>query len=405
MAGATGHTLSATGLLTLIGAGELMPAMSRAHREALALVPPPVRAVYIDTTAGFETNADAITGKAVDYYAHRLQTELRVASYRHARRATEAEVARAIAEVRAANFLFAGPGSPTYALEHWRGSPLWTAVVERFHQGAHLLFASAASIALGRYALPVYEIFKTGRDPYWEEGLDLLGDLGLNLAVIPHFNDNSGGENYDSRFCYMGASRFDELQARLPPEVTIFGIDDYTAARFDPARSSVTVTGQGSVTVIADGTRKVYPLGSVIPLNRLHSSQRVVVPADAAACLGYEYADAGQASGGLESLAEYVAALPLDAPTRLELLSRVEAAWAQAQPARPAVDEGGLVGLVLELRAALRGARRWDLADLARETLVRLEYEIQDTPDGTTWHRRSSSPQTPAPRGRVEGEG
>ncbi|MBI2910853.1 MAG: hypothetical protein HYY05_01830 [Chloroflexi bacterium] len=387
------------GVLTLIGAGELMPAMSRAHREALALVPPPVRAVYIDTTAGFETNADAITDKAVDYYAHRLQTELRVASYRHAQRATDAELARAIAEVRAANFIFAGPGSPTYALEHWRGSPLWAAVLERFHQGAHLLFASAASIVLGRYALPVYEIFKTGRDPYWEEGLDLLGALGLNLAVVPHFNDNSGGENYDSRFCYMGARRFEELQARLPPDVAIMGIDEYTAARFDPDQGTASVTGQGSVTVIADGARVSYAPGSAIPLETMHSSRRIVVPADAHASFGYEYAAANQASGRLDVLADYVAALPLDGAMRLELLSRVEAATAHAQPAGPAVDEAGLVDLALELRSALRAARRWDLADLARDALVRLGYEIQDTPDGTRWRRQEGEGR------REKGEG
>lgn len=376
------------GILTLIGAGELMPAMSPAHREALALVPPPVRAVYIDTVAGFETNADAITSKAVDYYAHRLQTELHVASHRHARRTTEAELARAIAEVRAANFIFAGPGSPTYALDHWRESPLWAAVVQRFQQGAHLLFASAASIVLGRYALPVYEIFKTGRDPYWEEGLDLLGAMGLNLAVVPHFNDNSGGENYDSRFCYMGARRFEELQAHLPPDVAIMGIDEYTAARFDPDRGTVSVTGQGSVTVIADGSRVVYEPGSAIPLEAMHSSQRVVVRADAPARFGYEYAAADQTSSSLDALADFVAALPLDAATRLDLLSQVEAATAQAQPARPAVDEAGLVDLALELRSALRAARLWDLADVARDALVRLGYEIQDTPDGSTWQRR-----------------
>ena len=32
---------------------------------------------------GFETNIDAIVEKAVEYYAHHLQTELRVARYRH----------------------------------------------------------------------------------------------------------------------------------------------------------------------------------------------------------------------------------------------------------------------------------------------------------------------------------
>src|SRR4051812_44272713 len=61
---------TALGTLTLIGAGELMPAMSKAHRAALARVSPPRYAVFLDTTAGFESNADAITAKAVEYYAH-----------------------------------------------------------------------------------------------------------------------------------------------------------------------------------------------------------------------------------------------------------------------------------------------------------------------------------------------
>ena len=94
------------GTLTLIGAAELMPAMSSLHRDAISSVKGPVRAVFVDTTAGFETNIGAITAKAVEYYAQRLQTELHVASFRHAQGATEAEVARAIAEIRAANFIF-----------------------------------------------------------------------------------------------------------------------------------------------------------------------------------------------------------------------------------------------------------------------------------------------------------
>ena len=76
------------GLLTLVGAGELMPAMSAAHRDALSQLRAPARALFLDTTAGFESNVDAITGKAVDYYNLRLQTKLEVASYRHAGRAS-----------------------------------------------------------------------------------------------------------------------------------------------------------------------------------------------------------------------------------------------------------------------------------------------------------------------------
>src|SRR4029079_8308665 len=141
----------------------------------------------------------------------------------------------------------------TFAIKQWRESPLWDAVLERFESGAELLFASAASITLGRYALPVYEVYKAGNDPYWEEGLDVLGRFGLNLAVVPHYNDNSGGENYDSRFCYMGARRLDLLQEHLPPDVTILGLDAYTSVSFDPASQTATVGGQSSMVLIGDG--------------------------------------------------------------------------------------------------------------------------------------------------------
>ena len=378
------------GTLTLIGAAELMPAMSSLHRDAISNVKGPVRAVFVDTTAGFETNIGAITAKAVEYYAQRLQTELHVASFRHAQGATEAEVARAIAEIRAANFIFAGPGSPTYALHHWRGSAVWDAMVGAFRRGASLLFASAATITLGRYSLPVYEIFKAGRDPYWEDGLDLLGDYGLKLAIIPHYNDNSGGEHYDSRFCYMGATRFDKLQAQLPPDVAILGIDEYTAIRFDLAQRTGVVVGQGVATLIADGQKTVLTSGSVFGFDDLHSTTRVVVSNQdpEPKTYGYEFAESPTEGTPLEGIAEYVASLPtLDAGARIELLARIEAAAKQAAAAQPST-EGPLVELVLGLRTALRAEKQWGLADRCRDALVELGYEIQDTRDGTTWRPR-----------------
>jgi len=372
--------VAAIGALTLIGAGELMPAMSKAHREALGRLAKPPAAVFLDTTAGFETNVEAITAKAVAYYQERLQTELRVASYRHAGRASAAETARAVAEVRAANFIFAGPGSPTYALEHWRGSPVWEAVLARFREGAHLLFASAAAITTGCYSLPVYEIYKAGRDPYWVEGMDLLGQFGLTLAVLPHFDDHSGGEMYDSRFCYMGAARFEALRALLPPEVAILGIDAYTTVTFVPGVSGARVAGQRFATVIAGDERSTWPAGSTIPLDRLRvgpSSERARAPGAAG-----EEADPRT----LEGLEAFVSGLPgLDEAGRLELLARVAAVARAGEDGRS--NEPALVELVLELRQALRAARQWELADRARAGLEQCGYRVADTPSGSTWSR------------------
>ena len=59
-----------TGRITLVGAGEMMSAMSSLHRAALQKLGEPARPVFLDTTAGYETNVDAIAEKAVEYYAH-----------------------------------------------------------------------------------------------------------------------------------------------------------------------------------------------------------------------------------------------------------------------------------------------------------------------------------------------
>jgi cysteinyl-tRNA synthetase len=71
----------------------------------------------------------------------------------------------------------------------------------------------------------------------------------------------------------------------------------------------------------------------------------------------------------------------------VEVLARLHL-LRQRMSAAPAANEGPLVDLILELREALRAAKRFDLADKARDTLTRLGFEIGDTPSGATWTRR-----------------
>jgi cyanophycinase-like exopeptidase len=378
------------GRIILVGAGEMMASMSGQHRATLARLPQPPHPVFLDTTAGYETNIDAIAEKAVEYYQHHLQTELRVARYRHRDRTTPAETAAAIAEIRAANLIFAGPGSPTYAIRHWRDSAVWDAVLQQFEAGADLFFASAASITLGRYALPVYEVYKAGHDPYWTEGLDVLGRIGLNLAIVPHYNDNSGGENYDSRFCYMGARRFDQLQEQLPPEVAIVGIDAYTCICFDPATETASVSGQGTITIIGDGAESKHTAGDVLPFAAFASAnRRVVKTASEERSYGYEFSDtdeeATDAFAPLTDLIEGQASL--STADKIEMLAALQTLRTSTEATAPSSD-AGLVDLVLELREALRMQKRFDLADKARNTLEELGFEIGDTPQGATWTRR-----------------
>jgi hypothetical protein len=266
-------------------------------------------------------------------------------------------------------------------------------VLQQFEGGADVLFASAASITLGRFALPVYEIYKAGQDPFWAEGLDLLGRFGLDLAVIPHYNDSSGGENYDSRFCYMGARRFDLLQECLPPDVAILGIDAYTAICFDPQTREATVSGQGGVTMIGDGAERRFESGSQTDFDAFRSSSREVMRTfdERRTFSGYEFSDNAENEAGddpIKDLGEAIEGLASLTPDeKVELLARLQSPR-QATAGAPVANEGLLVDLVLELREALRGAKRFDLADQARGTLEDMGFEIGDTPQGARWTRR-----------------
>ncbi len=380
-----------SGRITLVGAGELMSAMSRVHRDVLAGVEGDPKPVFLDTAAGYEPNVDAIVQKALEYYERYLKLKLRVASFRHRERESPARTAAAIAAVRESNLIFAGPGSPTYAVRNWRDTPLWDAVVQRFDDGADLLFASAASIALGRYTMPVYEIFKVGEDPHWVEGLDLLGRIGLSLAIVPHFDDTSGGDNFDSRYCYVGAERFDALQALLPPDTTIVGIDAYTAITFDHHTQSASVSGQSGVTLIGDGESRRCEAGETLPFAAFTSLHRTVVatfdPGSPKA--GYEFTDS-PASGDTDPvrpLFSFVEELTELAPEqRLELLSRLQALRHSIGP--EASIESPLLDLLVELRGDLRKQKQFELADKVRGALIELGIEIGDSAQGSTWARK-----------------
>jgi hypothetical protein len=267
---------------------------------------------------------------------------------------------------------------------------VWDAIVQRFQAGADVFFASAASISLGRYSLPVYEIYKAGEDPYWTDGLNLLGEMSLDLAVVPHYDDSSGGENYDSRFCYMGARRFDVLQSCLPGDVSILGIDAYTAICFDPSTRQASVSGQGGVTVIGEGGSRRFETGSTLPFETFKSSSRDVVqtfdPGNQVS--GYAFADTDSENEG--PLAELTSAITnntsMTGNEKVDLLAKLQSLG--DLPSGPSETEDHLVDLVLELRKGLREAKRFDLADRARDALVEAGFEVQDHPDGARWSRQ-----------------
>ncbi len=253
--------------LVVIGSGETAPAMLRTHRSTLAAAGVgPGPAVFLDTPFAFQVNAGQLVSTIESYFATSVGTPIAAVRWP----ATgPAGTERALADLESARWIFAGPGSPSYALRHWHDTPVPRTLRQRVESGASVVFGSAAACTLGSHCIPVYEIYKAGAEPQLLPGLDLLAAVtGLRAMVVPHFNNAEGGR-YDTRFCYLGAERLALLEATLPEGTGVLGVDEHTALRIDLETRLARVEGVGSVTVRHRGAETVLPSGGEITLGDL----------------------------------------------------------------------------------------------------------------------------------------
>jgi hypothetical protein len=416
-----------------MGSGETTPTMARVHRLVLdRLGERPVPAVVLDTPYGFQENADDITDRAVDYFRATVGAPFGIASFRSAD-ADALTRQTAFVRIRDARLVFTGPGSPSYALRQWAGTEIPRLLSDKLERGGAVTMASAAALTLGRYTIPVYEIYKVGEAPRWLDGLDLLTPIGLPVAVVPHY-DNAEGGNHDTRFCYLGESRLRVLEEELPPEVFILGVDGHTALVLDLDAGSGSVLGLGSVTVRKDGRSTVFAAGSEMALGDLVAAAHGERTAGVAAARGPAQAAGQAASSSAQSsapLREEVARLEAvfsaslddcDAPAAVRAILALEEtiqAWshdtdqsdalAQARSALrsaivclgemavkgsadPADTVRPFVDALLAERVRARDARDWSAADAIRDRLLAAGIELHDSPDGTTWELRAGTP-------------
>ena len=122
---------------------------------------------------------------------------------------------------------------------------------------------------MGAKVLPVYEIFKAGSDLYWADGLNVLGAFGLELAIVPHWNNTDGGVHLDTSRCFMGRQRMEQLRALLPASTVLLGIDEHTALIFDFQQGRALVAGKGTITIASDAGEKTYSTGDSFALDEL----------------------------------------------------------------------------------------------------------------------------------------
>jgi hypothetical protein len=393
--------------MALFGSGETSPAMTSVHQDLIARVShPDLSAIVLDTPFGFQENADELTARIIAYFREHVGSEIRLASFRHSERATALELEQFISSIDGADYVFAGPGSPTYALRHWRDPGIRARFIKKLTEGGCLAFASAAAIGLGAYALPVYEIYKVGDDPSWLEGLDLLGTIGVRCAVIPHYNNREGG-THDTRFCWMGEPRLRLLESMLPDDVVILGIDEYTACIIDVEAQTVTVRGAGGVTLRHRGTKRRWER-MTFSLHELQNARAAMSPHPALPQRGRDEGTRDWGASGRDALARHdvdglVAAilemesvlhewrgdLPRErdrgrAEMRQLIVRLAEMVRGGAQAGMREQLEP-LVDVLLSLRGEARREQRFRDADRLREILAQCGVEVEDTPSGTGW--------------------
>ena len=413
--------VSRKGTIVLMGSGELTATMVEVHKKMLAKFPDPASAVFLDTPAGFQLNVDEISRKAVEYFRIHVQKQLRVASYKSSENTSAFEAETAFHMLRNADFVLVGPGSPTYTVRHLQKTSIPDILAKNIRSGGCLVAASAAALTIGRFTLPVYEIYKVGLDIHWVDGLDILSQFGLHLVVIPHWNNAEGG-THDTRFCYMGESRFQKLEALLPPDITIIGIDEHTAGIIDLQTQRIDIQGIGNVTIRKKGREVKFGKGEQISFDILVKEPDLTEwhakvdedPGQSRDLKGSE-ADLLKKVNDIENsfqtgLSHYDpkhttnALLELDSliwkaqkdleneenisQAREILRDSIVLLGAELRVSSRRLREflRPLVEVMLQLRERFRNEKKWSEADRIREILIHAHIQVEDTKDGFQWH-------------------
>ncbi len=371
------------GSLTLIGSAETSPGMVKVHRSILASLPPHPQVVYLDTPYGFQENADLISAKVQDYFDVSLGQSVEIASLRNTAKASPASVEAFRIAIEGADYIFTGPGSPSYALAQWQEVDAARSLIRASTSGAAICLASAAAVTAGRYAIPVYEIYKVGQAPFWLDGMDLFSDIvGVEAVVVPHW-DNRDGEHHDTRYCFVGRRRLDELIAQLPNPLPIIGIDEHTAVTFDEGQ--VTVTGRGRLTVMIGQAEETLAAGDTAALADLVPSRSITVPKPSTSP---DPSGFYTALGDGDVLAAADVILTNLSEGRTEHVRRmvVELAKSVGSPTDPEELLQPFVDLLMDARNRARTRDDFEEADRIRDALLASGIEIQDGKAASLWH-------------------
>ena len=350
----------AKGSIAIMGSGETSPNLVSVHRDFVKQIDNQVNAYLIDTPFGFQENADVLVDKLKLFFKKSVQIDIKLASLRTQDSIDSVDYFEMLEELKNSNFIFSGPGSPSYASKTWINSEIPLIISNHLRNGKYAVFSSAAASVLGQKSIPVYEIYKVGMDPYWEKGLNLLDLYGLTCTIVPHFNNQEGG-NHDTSCSYIGRNRLKNL---LSSEYTnILGIDEHTALVIDGSKKTFTVQGIGEVTAITKLGQTSFRGGIEYPLGDLQD----ILPRPEKTDLSNKQGKRNETD--LNILKKEVAKLNLELKNNQTYTTLFDST----------------VQGIIELRNKFRNEKKYSESDEIRDLLDNLNIAIEDGESGSSW--------------------
>ena len=332
-------------IITLFGSGETSPHMAKSYRDIFSNHKSILTKNYLlDTPFGFQENHDSLSLKIIDYFNSKLSLKLNNLNF------SDSDSVKNFIDFNKklvdADFIFSGPGSPTYAMNLWAKHEIKKSLESSLESGCIIAFASAAALTLGTFVIPIYEIYKVGENKNILPGLNLLKFLNKETIVVPHFN-NKEGRDHDTSHCFIGEKRFKKILTKhykeCCKELLTIGIEEHTALVFDLNQSKITVKGNGSVFIKSiDGDIEIKN-GESINIKDINSN---FIP-----------------SSPVEDSSENIEVNSSESKIELEIKS------------------------LIELRTQARVNKNWELSDQIRDILSKNNISISDEEGITKWRR------------------
>ena len=324
-------------IITLFGSGETSPHMAKLYRGLINNFDSKINNNFLlDTPFGFQENHTILSDKIIRYFSEKVNLKIDSINFPD----DNSHNKNIDKNIINSDFIFSGPGSPTYALKIWKKYGIDSLLASKINTGGIIAFSSAAALTFGSHVIPVYEIYKVGEKPKLIPGLNLLNFLHKETLVVPHFNNKEGGD-HDTSHCFIGKKRFDNLIKNR--DILVIGIEEHTSITFNLNNSSIKVDGKGKVFLKSPKGVIEINSGEDLGINEINSNYTPLVE------------------------------------TKIIRNNKSK----EKEGKKVDID----IDLLVDIRDKARLKKLWDISDQIRDLLISNNIEIEDRPDGSKWKK------------------